>query len=492
VIVRDKDGPVTNLTKGDFALTDQGKLRAIDVFSVETAAPAPASADTLPSNTFSNRAAGNPGSVTMILLDRLNTMIGTSAPGEQTPMFNGDLALASAKQHLLKFVDQMAPTDRIAIYSLGTSLRVLSDFAGDRTQLKTVLQNYRATSITSREVAEPLAANVCPPNDPNGCPINGAIYEDRQALASLSNATRAQTTLEALSAIAAHAGAIPGRKSLVWLTADLAFPPQAIARALSRSGIALYPVDARGLLPTAMARSSANATSQPMGSQAANAMSMASGPAGQPVGVNIMEALADDTGGRAFINNNDIAGAVRQAIDDGAVTYTLGFYVDAGSLDDKFHKLKVHVKRPAAEVRVQKGYFALKDAAPSLAIPTTSPLESSAIHILARIERTGGDLTVSGSIDAHDLRISEDHGSMNGAVDVFLMEQDQAGRVLERRRESLEVRLTTAQYREYLKSGILFRSVVKLKDGLTTFRVIAADPGSGAMGSLIIPVSEIK
>ncbi len=33
VIVRDKDGPVSNLSKGDFVLTDQGKTRAIDFFS---------------------------------------------------------------------------------------------------------------------------------------------------------------------------------------------------------------------------------------------------------------------------------------------------------------------------------------------------------------------------------------------------------------------------------------------------------------------------
>jgi hypothetical protein len=32
VIVRDKDGPVANLSKSDFVLTDRGKPRAITVF----------------------------------------------------------------------------------------------------------------------------------------------------------------------------------------------------------------------------------------------------------------------------------------------------------------------------------------------------------------------------------------------------------------------------------------------------------------------------
>ena len=150
-----------------------------------------------------------PASVTMILLDRLNTLIGSSSPGEHTPLFNGDLALQNAKQHLLKFVNEMGPTDRIAVYSLGQSAKVLSHFTSDRAQLKTILQTYRATSITSREVAEPQMSDVCPQNDPNGCPINEALNEDRQVLAGLSNAVRGQTTMSALMAIAAHVAGIP-------------------------------------------------------------------------------------------------------------------------------------------------------------------------------------------------------------------------------------------------------------------------------------------
>ncbi len=201
----------------------------------------------------------------MILLDRLNTLIGSSAPGELTPLFNGDLALQNAKLHLLKFVDEMAPTDRVAVYSLGQSLRVLSDFTSDRAQLKTILQSYRATSITTREVAEPQASDVCPLNDPNGCPINRGLNEDRQVLAGLSNAVRGQTTMNALLAIAAHVAGIPGRKNLVWLTSNLSFPPEVVARAVSRSNIAIYPVDARGLLPVAMAHSATDIPSLCLG-----------------------------------------------------------------------------------------------------------------------------------------------------------------------------------------------------------------------------------
>jgi hypothetical protein len=56
VIVRDKDGPVANLSKSDFVLTDRGKPPAITVFSVHKPAVATEGALKLPENTFSNRA----------------------------------------------------------------------------------------------------------------------------------------------------------------------------------------------------------------------------------------------------------------------------------------------------------------------------------------------------------------------------------------------------------------------------------------------------
>src|SRR5580698_9260916 len=123
VVVRDKSGPVADLTKSDFVITDHGKARTIGVFSVNREVSAPG-AVALPANTFSSRPLSGcqaSASVTMILLDRLNTLIGSSAPGEQAPMFDADLALANAKQHLLTFIEGMGPTDRVAIYSLGTS-----------------------------------------------------------------------------------------------------------------------------------------------------------------------------------------------------------------------------------------------------------------------------------------------------------------------------------------------------------------------------------
>ena len=73
-----------------------------------------------------------------------------------------------------------------------------------------------------------------------------------------------------------------------------------------------------------------------------------------------MEELAARTGGRAFFNTNDIAGAVRTAVADSTVTYTLGFYPQNDKFNNSFHNLKVKLTDfPHLELRYRKGYVDL-------------------------------------------------------------------------------------------------------------------------------------
>src|SRR5436190_9045194 len=69
VVVRAKDGPVTNLAKDDFAILDNGKARRVDVFSVSTAERSRSKeTPTPPPGVVSNRGAKDaPRSATVIL-----------------------------------------------------------------------------------------------------------------------------------------------------------------------------------------------------------------------------------------------------------------------------------------------------------------------------------------------------------------------------------------------------------------------------------------
>jgi VWFA-related protein len=75
--VQDKKGePVTDLKREDFALLDQGHPEQISAFSIESLHTLPGPAQPLPANFYTNRLEqrmGTPTSVTVILLDGLNT-----------------------------------------------------------------------------------------------------------------------------------------------------------------------------------------------------------------------------------------------------------------------------------------------------------------------------------------------------------------------------------------------------------------------------------
>jgi VWFA-related protein len=67
---------------------------------------------------------------------------------------------------------------------------------------------------------------------------------------------------------------------------------------------------------------------------------------------------AEQTGGRAFVNQNDLSRAVDELIADNDSFYVLGYYPEPFMADGKFHPVSVKVTRPGAHVRARAGYVA--------------------------------------------------------------------------------------------------------------------------------------
>ncbi|HUK54799.1 MAG TPA: VWA domain-containing protein [Candidatus Binatia bacterium] len=505
VIVRDKNGrPVPGLTAGDFAVHDRGQAQEVKFFSAESAGPPGPAAAALPPGTYSDLpqyGASVPNSVTIVLLDNLNTLYSSGAVDqfEEIPFWTEDLALAKGKAQLIEFVSQLDPRDRIAIYGLTDSLKVLCDFTSDREQLLAILKKYDTGSRTNRGVVAPGMAHA-PVLEQEADPFENA---ERAELAGMANGRRAMETMAALEAIAAHVANVPGRKNLVWLTANLPFSGAAMARVLGPANIAVYPVDVRGLLARALpgARTSIEAEenlySSPFGR-----IEHAPAQSEQPMGIDAMQKLADETGGQAFVNTNDLTGAIRKAVDDSAVSYTLGFYIDSAAADGTFHELKVTAKPAGLRLRYPKGYFAFKDSPSttdelrtSWRAAVRSPIEASAIPVVARIERLGtpqpDTLNILGTIDARELHLEENGDLHEGAVDVSILEQDAAGNIVVQSVHRLHLRMTAEQYAAALATGVRFQKHVEPKAGAATLRILVQDPGTALVGSLIIPLSQV-
>jgi VWFA-related protein len=511
VIVRDKNGPVENLTKDDFTVLDRGVPQQISIFVANaTAAAHEPPQQALPQNTFSDvphYGVTAPRSVTVVLLDNLNTLYGSSPESQYdaTPLWVEDLALQNARSHLIQFIKTLDPRDRVAIYGLRDTLHILCDFTSDRDQLLAILQNYDTTPMTSRALAEPSAIHppVLPLYQGQAQGFENGAGSFR---AGVINGDRDAETMAALQEIASHVANIPGRKNLIWLTANLPFSGAAMARVLSPANIAVYPVDARGLLSQSFSEQAqtigGNADADEVSGAAGHFDNMP-GQSSQPIGIAAMKKVADETGGQAFVNTNDITGAIRKAVEDSAVTYTLGFYLSSAALDGKFHELKVEVKRPGLTLRYPKGYFAYPDTPPTknddqmrLATALQSPLQSSVIPLQATLSHVDqpqpNSLSLSCSIDIRNLQLVQNGNLRKGSVIVYVVEQDRTGKVVQTWDKGYNFQINDTQYAALLKSGMMFHQNVHPHAGATTLRVLVEDPSTSQVGSLIIPLSQIN
>jgi len=161
-------------------------------------------------------------------------------------------------------------------------------------------------------------------------------FEAEQRAAAIQ--LRVQYTLDAFNNLAHYLAAFPGRKNLIWFSGS--FPVNVLpdptggggrgleindaqfretASLLSQAQVAVYLVDARGVgVDPTFAASSRKG--DPFGKASAASSQARIDEHGT------MSQLAEDTGGKAFYNTNDLASAVENAVEEGSNYYTLTYH----------------------------------------------------------------------------------------------------------------------------------------------------------------------
>ena len=75
--------------------------------------------------------------------------------------------------------------------------------------------------------------------------------------------------------------------------------------------------------------------------------------------IDTLRTLAEETDGRAIVNQNEVGPGLRQMVRDSSTYYLIGYNSTQAPSDGKFHEIKVRVKRDGIRVRARKGYWAL-------------------------------------------------------------------------------------------------------------------------------------
>ena len=140
-----------------------------------------------------------------------------------------------------------------------------------------------------------------------------------------------------------------------------------------------------------------------------------------------MQLIADATGGRTYATN-DISRAIRRALEDSRVTYTLAYYPAQPRSDQKFHRIHVNVRRAGLDVRHRAGYYAAT-APPALALMTTarSPLDATGLRVSARISGEGRQRSAAIRLEPGALVLTKSGDTWEGALDILIAQSDAGG-----------------------------------------------------------------
>ncbi len=286
VVVRAKGAPVEGLKASDFDIREDGKTQKITVFEEHRATDAVevATAPQLPPHVYSDAPRYTVTSATnVLLLDALNTPL----PDQ-----------VYVRRRMLQYLATIPPGTRMAVFTLGSKLHIISGFTTNAAEIAKALGPGRGNTEKS-PVLDPdfdntlnLQNSLAEALGLSGLAVSG-IQQFISDTQNFEVGLREEMTIDALDEIARYLSIIPGRKNLIWFSgefplrylqgganpnmdpmADYTGQVKKAAELLALARVAVYPVDSRGLL---------NTPSSDAGTTAGIAEAMQSAPAGAQV-----------------------------------------------------------------------------------------------------------------------------------------------------------------------------------------------------------------
>jgi len=535
-VVTDKDGKVvTGLGAQDFTVLEDGKPQKVTNISfeqpAELARALSAQRGSLPPNVTTSRPEYRmpPGAPVVVLLDALNTPI----------QDQGRIRL-----ELIKYLDtQLQPGQPIAVYTLARSLRLLQDFTDDSALVKAAVQSFNPTVSQELELSDveqrlPRISGALPDSGVRGPSRNATLFLQRMRdfyddQANVIIDMRVGMTLTAFRAIAQAVSGLPGRKSLIWVSgsfpiatytrvikysADGDNDPNRVAinelyedriretaSALTDARLAVYPVDARGLVGQLLGGAENQGVNKAGllvgGAEYAQNLQLASGSL-QDVQAT-MKQVAGDTGGKFFINQNELEHSVALSMADGSSYYLLA-YTPQSKPDSKFHKIEVKVNRPGVTVRARRGYYAplsnedsktakQREAEVGIAMQLGSP-GATGVTFDARVvppppaakAKVGVDFIVDPTtISAEDAGGGSKALALEFHVAAYGADRKMAGQ----KDVAIKPTLKPADFARIQQQGVPYHVDVELPPGRYTLRLGVVDQHSGYVGTADLPVA---
>jgi VWFA-related protein len=544
-----QQNPMLHLPASDFAVSEDGHTQAIKVFeehAADTPSPLPPLPKFAPGKFTNYSAAPTNGAINILLLDKLNT-----------PM----IAQSVVRDQVLKYLKAAPAGTRIAIFALTTQLRLLQGFTSDPVLLRTLVEGKKGIAGAS-----PLLAGGAPGGDnmstdtvdnanndvfgnsPDADTVLTNLQQFEAQQQSFQTMLRARYTLDAFNQLARYLSSLPGRKNLIWFSgsfpisilpdADLQDPFSAVASSedefrqtvnlLSRSQVAVYPVDARQLMsdPALNAASSGRNVVKNPGQAEQKFFLQTTAEHGA------MNRMAEATGGKAFVDTNDLKAAIGRAIEAGSNYYTLAYAPTNRNQNGNYRKIEVKLDRPGVKLAYRRGYFTDEPSTPKhqdnaqdamTDTATYNPLRTAMLRgapdpdeivFIADVRPSSADTelelaqgnraapklsgpyrryTVTFALNPKDFRCDVTQDSTHHCVMEFqTYVYDNDGVLINMQTDAINAGFTSERYAAFLKSPLAYRQQISVPTkGEYYLRVGLRDDTADHVGALELPVASV-
>jgi VWFA-related protein len=511
VILKDKGGnPIKGLKASDFVVTEDGKKQDVRICEYQELSETPESSPepaltprgpapvaTTPAKEPEKPAVKSPTA----------NQIAPAKPGEikykdrRLMVMFFDMTSMPIQDQLraqgaaLKFLrTQMTPSDLMAIMTFASDVNVLQDFTDDRDQLAKTIKG-----LTIGE-GQGLDENISDDSSSD----TGAAFQQDDTEFNIFNTDR---QLSALETAARMLGSLNEKKALVYFASgmtrngvDNQAQLQSTINAAIRSNVAFYPIDARGLVASAplgdATKGSPGGQGMYSGSSARAAQSNFQGQQ------ETLYTLAADTGGKALLDNNDLAMGIVQAQKDISSYYVLGYYSTNEKLDGHFRRVKIELTNAPVSARLgkaldyRKGYYANKEfkqftssdkerqlaEALMLADPVTD-LDIAMEIDYFRLARDRYFVPVVAKIPGSELELAMHGGAESTRIDFIGQVKDAKGTVVGNVRDYADIKLKGETAGQLSKHPVEYDTGFSLPPGTFTLKFLARDNVTGKMGT---------
>ena len=557
VAVQDKNGqPVHGLKPENFRVTESKSPQTVLHFEEHSTLTPPRKGNALPKmppGYFTDYTPVPPdGTLNVLLLDAMNTPIKDQS---------------FVRDQLQQYVNHAPPGTRIAIFGLANRLILLQGFTSDPETLKDVVNHKlipRGSSLlddpTGSGVEQQKLSDMVDSNAPGMDQLAANLQQFEAEISSMQIQLRVQFTLDAFNTLAHYLAAFPGRKNVIWFSGS--FPlsilpdpslqdPFAVVQVdedefrettslLSRAQVAVYPIDARGLLSQPMydaANSGKNYTKNPSRFNS----DLNKFTSSQNAEHGTMDEMATETGGKAFYNTNNLADAVTKAVNAGANYYTLTYSPANRKDDGAFRDIRVDLAGDQAghglQLSYRRGYYADKakphpDVASTPSDPSSPDAAAKAysraamsrgaptpqdmlfkVRVLPASTETETAVAPENSLDPgvspkgpfrryavdyaalpRQLTLTlQPNGHRTGKMDFLAYVFDVDGRLLNATGRTYAIDLGPAAYDRFIHSAMESHLEVSVPTAKETFlRIGVRDDPSNKFGVVEIPTSEVS